>query len=228
MAHHILRGRASAALALLLLAGSAAAQEPRPGTRALEPLPGTVQAVYDEDGLVRVGTPAPRFALPRADGTVVRLAELLGRPIILYFYPMDDTPGCTKEACGFRDDYAAYDSLGVRIVGISTDDPASHRAFAEKHDLPFLLLSDVDGKVCSLYGVAFEKERDGKSRTIARRVTYLLDARGSVLRVYPRVDPAGHSAEILAVLGGLLREAETIRKPRPDGQPRDAGAPSSH
>jgi peroxiredoxin Q/BCP len=210
------------AILLLLAAGLAGPGTAQPAPSS-EPLDGTVQAVYDEQGLLRVGTPAPRFALPRGDGTPVRLEELLGHPIVLYFYPMDDTPGCTKEACAFRDDHAVFDSLGIRVVGISTDDPASHLSFAEKYRLPFLLLSDTDGKVSSLYGVAVEHEREGRKRAVARRVTYLLDAKGVVRRVYSRVDPAGHSAEILAALPGFLSPAPEIKPKETDEPPRPAG-----
>lgn len=217
------RGGAKRLLGLLLLLILAASAPAVAAQREIAPGPSAVQAVYDTRGLLRVGTPAPWFTLPRADGAAVRLEELLGRPLVLYFYPMDDTPGCTKEACAFRDDYAAFDSLGIRIVGISTDDPASHLAFSEKYRLPFLLLSDTDGTVCSLYGVAVARERQGEKRTVARRVTYLLDSKGMVLHVYDRVDPVGHSAEILAALPRLLASPRPVNPKATDPPPPPEG-----
>jgi peroxiredoxin Q/BCP len=150
------------------------------------------------DGLLTPGQAAPDFTLSDAGGHPVRLSDLRGKPLVVYFYPMDDTPGCTKEACAFRDDAAHYDSLGVRVVGISTDSPASHRAFAAKHDLPFTLLADTTGAVIQLYGTGVQIEQGGTKRWIANRVTYLLDADGVIRHVWPRVNPIGHSEEILA------------------------------
>jgi peroxiredoxin Q/BCP len=156
-----------------------------------------------EDGLLAVGQSAPDFTLADATGHPVRLNDLRGTPVVLYFYPMDDTPGCTKEACAFRDDAARYDSLGVRVIGVSTDDPASHRAFATKHKLPFTLLADTTGAVVRLYGTGVEIEQRGSKRWIANRVTYLIDAGGAIRQVWPRVNPVGHSMEILAAWAKL-------------------------
>ncbi len=141
----------------------------------------------------------PRLHAGRRDRASRPLKDLRGKaPVVLYFYPMDDTPGCTKEACAFRDDAARYDSLGVRVIGVSTDDPASHRAFAAKHKLPFTLLADTTGTVVQLYGTGVEIEQRGAKRWIANRVTYLIDAGGAIRQVWPRVNPVGHSVEILA------------------------------
>ncbi len=137
---------------------------------------------------------------------VVRLKDLLDRPLVLYFYPMDETPGCTAEACAFRDDTKQFDSLGVRVVGISTDGAASHRSFAARHKLPFTLLSDTLATVSRAYGVAFDIEVSGSKRTIARRVTFLLDRAGVVRHVWPKVDPAGSSTEVLTALRKLMPE----------------------
>ncbi len=156
------------------------------------------------DGLIAAGTRAPDFVLPDAAGKPTRLRDLLGKPTILYFYPMDETPGCTTEACAFRDDIHQFDSLGVRVVGISVDRPASHRSFAERHQIPFTLLSDTLATVCRLYGVAFDIQMGGSKRTIARRVTYLLDGDGVVRQVWPKVDPAGSSMEVRAAVAKLL------------------------
>jgi thioredoxin-dependent peroxiredoxin len=160
------------------------------------------------DGLVAVGAIAPDFELADASGKIVRLKDLLGRPLVLYFYPMDETPGCTTEACAFRDDAKGFDSLGVRVVGISTDGTASHLAFAARHKLPFTLLSDTLATVSRAYGVAFDIEVSGSKRTIARRVTFLIDRSGTVRHVWPKVDPAGSSVEVLAALRKLLPEVK--------------------
>ncbi len=185
-------------LAAALAALSIAAANPEGG-------PGSIEEIRrSADGLIATGSRAPDFALPDQAGETIRLAELRGAPLVLYFYPMDDTPGCTKEACAFRDEKAAYDSLRVRVVGVSTDDPRSHRAFADKHGLTFPLLADSSGEVSRLYGCAVEVDRAGGKRWIARRVTYLIDAEGTVLRVWPRVDPAGHAGEILAALSDSI------------------------
>jgi thioredoxin-dependent peroxiredoxin len=156
------------------------------------------------DGLIAVGSRAPSFTLPDGGGKAVRLGDLLNRPLVLYFYPMDETPGCTTQACTFRDDSQRFDSLGVRVVGISTDPPSSHRSFADHHQLPFTLLSDTLATVSRLYGVAYDIERSGTKRTIARRVTYLIDREGRVRHVWPKADPAGNSTEVLAVVRKLL------------------------
>lgn len=158
------------------------------------------------DGLIAVGAAAPGFELSDGSGHAVRLKDLLDRPLVLYFYPMDDTPGCTAEACSYRDDSAQFDSLGVRVVGISTDDQLSHRAFAAKHKLPFTLLSDTLAVVSRAYGVAFDIEVAGSTRTIARRVTFLIDRAGVVRHVWPKVDAAASGTEVLAVVRKLLPE----------------------
>ena len=156
------------------------------------------------DGLIAAGSRAPDFVLPDPAGKPVQLREFLGKPMILYFYPMDETPGCTTEACAFRDDISQFDSLGVRVVGISVDRPASHRSFAERHQLPFTLLSDTLATVCRLYGVAFDIQMGGSKRTIARRVTYLIDGDGVVRQVWPKVDPASSSMEVRAAIAKLM------------------------
>lgn len=157
------------------------------------------------DGLLAVGQPAPDFTLADANGREVRLSALRGKPLVLYFYPMDETPGCTKEACAFRDDAGRYDSLGIRVLGVSTDDPRSHRIFAAKHQLPFTLLADTLGTVVRLYGTGVEVDQGGRKRWIANRVTYLIDAEGNIRQVWPRVNPVGHSEEILSAWQGLVR-----------------------
>jgi len=143
---------------------------------------------------------APEFALQDDGGVLRRLSEFKGSPVVLYFYPADDTPGCTKEACNFRDDYSAYQVRGVTILGVSPDTVSSHAKFRSKYELPFALLADPDHTVCSSYGVWGEKTFMGRTFEGVRRTTFLLDAAGRIVRVFENVKPATHSAEILAAL----------------------------
>lgn len=152
---------------------------------------GGAQAVAAAPALLAPGAPAPTFSATAHDGSTVDLAKLRGRPVVLYFYPMDDTPGCTKEAWSFRDAWARYSKAGVTVIGVSTDDNKSHRSFAEKHQLPFRLVPDSDGRIAGLYGVPVTNGH-------ASRITYLIDAKGKVAKVWPQVNPEGHADEILA------------------------------
>jgi peroxiredoxin Q/BCP len=145
--------------------------------------------------LLAVGTPAPDFIAPAHDGTRVHLIELRGHDVVLYFYPKDDTTGCTKEACNFRDAWGRLQSAGVVVLGVSTQDAISHTAFAQKHHLPFSLLVDDHGELAAKYHVPV-------FNGLARRVTYLIDKDGLIKHVWPKVDPEKHAAEILAQLGG--------------------------
>jgi thioredoxin-dependent peroxiredoxin len=146
------------------------------------------------------GSPAPDFVLTSDTGEKVRLSDLRGRPVVLYFYPKDDTPGCTKEACGFRDDYARYARAGVAILGVSPDTPGSHTAFKEKFHLPFPLLADEDKKVLKQYGVWGKKKFMGREYMGVLRTTFLIGRDGKLIRVFEKVKPEGHSQEILAAL----------------------------
>jgi peroxiredoxin Q/BCP len=146
------------------------------------------------------GIPAPEFSLQDETGSPRSLAEFRGHPVILYFYPKDDTPGCTTEACNFRDDYSQYTRAGVTILGVSPDSPASHAKFKAKYDLPFPLLADVGHKVCEQYQVWGTKKNYGREYQGVFRTTFLIDEKGKVLRVFENVKPAGHSAEVLAAL----------------------------
>lgn len=141
--------------------------------------------------------PAPDFELPDDEGTPRKLSDFRGKPVILYFYPKDDTPGCTKEACGFRDDYSAYEKAGAVILGVSPDSVKSHAKFKQKYALPFPLLADEGHKVCDLYGVWGPKKFMGKSYEGVLRTTFLIDRGGVIRKVYENVRPAEHSAEIL-------------------------------
>jgi len=129
-----------------------------------------------------------------------RLSEYRGSPVVLYFYPKDDTPGCTKEACNFRDDYSAYQQAGVAILGVSPDNPKSHSKFKAKYELPFPLLADDGHQVCQQYGVWGPKIFMGKEYEGVLRTTFLIDASGRIARVFENVKPDQHSAEILAAL----------------------------
>jgi thioredoxin-dependent peroxiredoxin len=150
--------------------------------------------------MIEVGQEAPEFSLADQAGKSVSLSSCVGSPIVLYFYPKDDTPGCTKEACAFRDSFDAYRKLGARILGVSPDYPAAHARFAKKYDLPFTLLSDPDHKVCETYGVWKEKNMYGRKSMGVERTTFVIDADGIVRAVFPRVKVDGHSDAVIAAL----------------------------
>jgi peroxiredoxin Q/BCP len=168
----------------IFAAGSthAAAQVPPP-----PPVPSPAPA----PDLLPVGAPAPEFNAVSHDGQKVDLARLKGKYVVLYFYPKDDTPGCTKEACDFRDSWARLQKAGVTVLGVSTQDSSSHKAFADKYKLPFALIPDDKGELAARYKVPVV---DGK----ARRITYLIGKDGKIKHVWPKVTPVGHAAEILS------------------------------
>lgn len=146
------------------------------------------------------GSLAPTFTLLNENGNEISLEQFNGEPVILYFYPKDDTPGCTTEACNFRDDYSAYQEAGVVILGVSPDSPASHLKFKKKYDLPFSLLSDPDHKICDMYGAWGPKTYMGKSYEGVLRTTYLIGQDSKILQVFENVKPADHSKQILSIL----------------------------
>ena len=146
------------------------------------------------------GDPAPEFALRSDSGETIRLRDLRGRRVVLYFYPKDDTPGCTVEACGFRDRHDALDDARAVVLGVSPDDVASHVRFKEKHDLPFPLLADPDHRVASAYGAWGKKKMYGKEYEGVLRQTFVIDEQGNFLKVFEKVTPQGHAEEILQVL----------------------------
>ena len=150
--------------------------------------------------MVEEGKVAPDFELRSDAGETVRLSSLRGRPVVLYFYPRDDTPGCTTEACEFRDAYDEFRRRGVEILGVSPDAEASHRKFKAKHELPFTLLSDPDHETAEAYGVWKEKRRYGRTYMGVERSTFVIDADGKVTKALPRVDPQTHADEVLAAL----------------------------
>lgn len=147
------------------------------------------------------GNPAPEFSLPDDTGVMRALSDYRGRPVLLYFYPKDDTPGCTTEACNFRDDYSAYEQAGVVILGVSPDSVRSHARFKAKYQLPFPLLSDADHAVCQAYGVWGRKKYMGREYDGVLRTTFLIDEGGRIRQVFENVRPAEHSREVLAALG---------------------------
>ena len=143
---------------------------------------------------------APDFVLKDETGKERKLSDFLGKDVVLYFYPKDDTSGCTTEACGFRDDYSAYEKAGVVILGVSPDSTDSHAKFKAKYHLPFPLLADEGHKVCALYGAWGLKSMYGKEYEGVLRTTYLIGKDGNIKKVFEKVKPAEHSAEILAAL----------------------------
>jgi thioredoxin-dependent peroxiredoxin len=152
--------------------------------------------------LLAVGTQAPEFTTTDQDGKRRSLSDFKGKRVILYFYPKDNTSGCTKEACAFRDHFADFRQLGVEILGVSVDDEKSHKAFVQKYDLPFTLLADPEKRLVEAYGVWGEKSLYGKKYMGTNRVTYLIDELGAIAAVFPKVKPDQHAEEILAVLQG--------------------------
>jgi len=150
--------------------------------------------------MLNVGDQAPDFTLQNEAGEDVTLSSYRGKPVILYWYPRDDTPGCTKEACSFRDVYGEFERAGAVVLGVSADDAQSHAKFRSKYSLPFTLLSDPDHQVAEQYGVWGKKKFMGREFEGINRVTYLIDEQGVVQQVWPQVNPEGHAEEILAVL----------------------------
>ena len=150
--------------------------------------------------MLTIGSPAPDFTLPNKDGHPITLSSFRGRKVILYFYPKDNTPGCTRQACGFAARYQAFEERGVTVIGISKDSTASHSRFAEKYNLPFLLLSDPDRLAIEAYGVWQEKKMAGKVGMGVVRTTFLIDETGTVIAILPRVKPDTNAEELLALL----------------------------
>ena len=150
--------------------------------------------------MISEGETAPEFELQTDSGATVRLADFRGRPVVLYFYPRDDTPGCTKEACGIRDSWGEFERRGAEVLGISADSVASHARFKSKYDLPFTLLADTEHAVAERYGVWKPKKFAGKSFFGIVRATFLVDVEGKIAKVWPKVDPAKHADWVLAEL----------------------------
>jgi peroxiredoxin Q/BCP len=152
---------------------------------------------------IEPGQQAPAFTLPGDDGTKVRLADLRGRPVVLYFYPRDDTPGCTREACAFRDRQSELKKLGAVVLGVSADSIESHGAFRRKYDLNFPLLADANHAVAEKYGAWREKNLYGKKSHGIQRSTFLIDASGKVAKIWKRVNVDDHDQQVLDALAAL-------------------------
>jgi thioredoxin-dependent peroxiredoxin len=144
--------------------------------------------------VVEEGKPAPEFELQSDSGETIKLSDLRGKPVVLYFYPKDDTPGCTRQACGIRDAYREFEQAGAVVLGVSADDQASHERFRAKYSLPFTLLADPDHKLAEPYGVGHEGKRSYE------RSTFVIDADGKVAKIMRRVNPDRHADEVLAAL----------------------------
>lgn len=149
------------------------------------------------------GVKAPAFSLKDDRGTTVKLSDYKGKPVVLYFYPKDDTPGCTKEACAFRDASKSLEKLGAVVLGVSADDVASHAKFRDKYTLNFPLLADTEHQVAEAYGAWREKNMYGKKSMGIQRSTFLIDAKGKVAQVWKRVQVDGHDSQVLEALRDL-------------------------
>lgn len=152
--------------------------------------------------ILKIGDDAPTFTLPDSQGNQVNLTDYKGKWLVLYFYPKDDTPGCTTEACHFRDDFKFLESLGAKVVGVSIDDSFSHKKFAEKYNLPFPLLSDSSGEVASRYGAL----NNFLVIKLAKRYTYLINPQGKIAKIYLSIDTSKHSQEIIEDLKTLKQQ----------------------
>ncbi|MBX2866818.1 thioredoxin-dependent thiol peroxidase [Candidatus Kaiserbacteria bacterium] len=150
--------------------------------------------------MVAEGLPAPTFSLKDQDGNTHSLSDYKGKKVLLYFYPKDDTPGCTTEACNFRDSYKDFQSKGLAILGVSADSVEKHKKFAEKYNLPFPLLSDEDHKVCEAYGVWGEKNFMGRKYMGISRSSFLIDEEGNIGKVYEKVKPKEHAEKVIGDL----------------------------
>jgi len=152
--------------------------------------------------MIAVGKKAPEFSLPADDGSTISLADLKGRKVVLFFYPKDDTPGCTTESCELRDSWSAITAAGALVLGVSPDSVASHAKFSSKFSFPYRLLADTDHAMAEAYGVWGEKSMYGRKYWGILRTTVLLDEQGKVEHVFEKVKPKGHAAEVLEVLRG--------------------------
>ncbi len=150
--------------------------------------------------MLEVGTKAPLFTLPDKDGNTVSLEDFSGRKVVLYFYPKDNTPGCTRQACAFAASFEEFKNIDAVVIGISKDSEASHRKFAEKHSLPFILLADTELNAIKAYGVWQEKKLYGKVSMGVVRTTFIIDENGNIEKVMPKVKPDTNAAEILEYL----------------------------
>ena len=153
---------------------------------------------------LNVGEPAPSFSLPDGNGDTVSLSDVQGKWVVLYFYPRDNTPGCTKEACSFRDAYPTYEAQSVVVLGVSTDDAKAHTKFSTKYSLPFPLLTDADGSMATTYDSYGLKKFMGKEFMGIFRKTFIVDPDGKIAKIYPKVKPDGHADQVWADLETLM------------------------
>jgi len=151
---------------------------------------------------LKEGDIAPDFSLPASNGETISLKDYIGKKVVIYFYPKDDTPGCTIEACNFRDDHSEITDAGAVVLGVSKDDIKSHNKFINKYDLPFLLLSDESTEMISAYGAWVKKKMYGKEYNGVFRKTYLIDEEGKIQRIWPKVDVKTHSRDIIELIKG--------------------------
>lgn len=147
--------------------------------------------------MLKEGDKAPDFTARDTEGNEVKLSEMRGQNVVLYFYPKDDTPGCTKEACSFRDAFSEFEERDIKVLGVSLDDQASHRKFTDKYSLPFALLSDTDHSVSDAYGVYGQKEFMGKKYMGITRKTFLIDEKGRIKKIFDKVNVSEHADEVL-------------------------------
>jgi thioredoxin-dependent peroxiredoxin len=159
--------------------------------------------------MLEPGTPAPPFSLESDSGETVTLDSLKGRPAVIYFYPKDDTPGCTRQACSIRDSWSRFERIGVAVIGVSPQDQASHVRFKQKHDLPFPLLADTEHRMAEDYGVWVEKTNYGRTYMGIERSTFILDAEGRIAAIKRRVKPDEHTEWVLREVENLTAEARS-------------------
>ena len=148
--------------------------------------------------MLKEGNTAPAFKTTDAAGNIVKLSDFRGQKVVLYFYPKDDTPGCTKEACAFRDAFADFKKLKINVLGVSLDSEARHQKFAQKYELPFTLLADTDRSICEAYGTYGQKKFMGRTYMGVHRMTFLIDEKGKIKKVFEKVKPDEHAREVLA------------------------------
>lgn len=148
--------------------------------------------------MLKEGDKAPDFTTADEDGNPVKLSDLQGQKVVLYFYPRDNTPGCTREACSFRDAFSEFKENGIKVLGVSLDSEASHKKFIAKYDLPFTLLADTDRSVSEAYGTYGQKQFMGRKFMGINRMTFLIDENGRIKKIFPKVKPDAHAKEVLA------------------------------
>ena len=151
--------------------------------------------------MVKEGDAAPDFVLKHEDGKIMNLSDFQGQKVVLYFYPKDDTPGCTKEACSFRDANEVYEEKNIKVLGVSPDDDASHQKFASKYNLPFQLLADPDHRIAEAYGAYGDKQFMGKTSKGVLRKTFLIDEQGRIVKIFDKVNVSEHADEVLRAFG---------------------------